>query len=103
MVGHIHRGDLSIAVAYHHKGFVPGGKQLVLRQRTAEPVDRIGFGALKPTAQNAHPAALVAGAHKAGVINIAFVGGKNQGGHAVSILIRKRALIARGQKEQHNH
>ena len=62
-------------MAHHNKGFFSGGKQLVLRERAAQTVDRIDFRPGKLPAENAHAAALIAGADKAGVVNIALIRG----------------------------
>ena len=75
MVGHVDGRDRIPAMAHHDKGFFSGGKQLVLRERAAQTVDRIGFRPGKLPAEDAHAAALIAGADKAGVVDIALVGG----------------------------
>ena len=75
MVGHVDGRDLAAGMTHNDKRLVTCGKQLVLRKRAAQTVDRIGFRPGKLPAEDAHAAALIAGADKAGVVNIALVGG----------------------------
>ena len=75
VVGHINGRDRIPAMAHHNKGFFSGGKQLLLRERAAQTVDCISFRPGKLPAENTHAAALIAGTDKAGVVDIALVGG----------------------------
>ena len=62
-------------MAHDDERLVTCGKQLVLRERAAQTVDRIDFRPGKLPAEDPHAAALIAGADKAGVVDIALVGG----------------------------
>ena len=75
MVGHVDRGDFAACVAHDDERLVTCGKQLILRERAIQAVDRIDFRPGKLPAEDPHAAALIAGADKAGVVDIALVGG----------------------------
>jgi len=102
VVGHGDHGDDAGAVADGDKGHVAGGKQLVLGQGTVEPVDSFHGLPLEMAAQQLHRAPLLAGADKAGIHDVALVGGQRLCPNTVGILIGKIALKARGQHQQYH-
>lgn len=103
MVGHVNGRDLLSAVTHHHKGFFSGGKQLILRKGAAQAVDGLRLSSRELPAEYPHAAALVAGTDKAGVVNVALVGGEHERGNAVGVLVGERPFKACGQEQQRYH
>lgn len=90
MVGHVDRRDFAAAVAHNDERIVSGGKQLVLRHRTAQTIDIVRLRSFELSAQNTHTTALIAGADQTGIVDVALVGGQNQCGDSVCTLIYGR-------------
>ena len=90
-------------MADRHKRIVPDRKQLVLRERTVQPIDRRCLLPGKLPAEDPHRASLLTAADKSRINDAALIGGKHQCLYAIRILIALRSLIPRGQKQQHHH